>query len=129
MSRRFGRGLVAGLGLIIAAAGFALAAERGEDLRDAALAGSTDKVRQLLDAGTPVDSKAPRHGQTPLLIAAWRGRLEVVRLLVERGADVNAKEESTARPRLPTPSTPPSRPAIWSWRERHSPPSASSRSS
>jgi outer membrane protein assembly factor BamB len=66
--------------------------DRGEELRDAALAGDVAKVRGLLDAGVPVDAPAPRHGQTPLLLAAGKGRLDVVRLLVERGADVNARE-------------------------------------
>ncbi len=94
MSRRVGRGLVAGLWLIIAPPGLVLAADRGEELREAALAGSTDKVRQLLDAGTPVDSKAPRHGQTPLLLAAEKGRIDVVRLLVERGPTSTQRKPS-----------------------------------
>jgi outer membrane protein assembly factor BamB len=68
------------------------APDRGEALRDAARAGDLHAVTRLLDAGVPVDAKAPRHGQTPLLFAAGEGRLEVVRLLVERGADVNARE-------------------------------------
>ena len=68
------------------------APDRGEALRDAARAGDLATVTRLLDAGVPVDAKAPRHGQTPLLFAAGEGRLDVVRLLVERGADVNARE-------------------------------------
>jgi outer membrane protein assembly factor BamB len=66
--------------------------DRGEALRDAALAGDIAQVRALLDAGVPVDAPAPRHGQTALILAAGKGRLDVVRLLVERGADVNARE-------------------------------------
>jgi outer membrane protein assembly factor BamB len=68
------------------------APDRGEELRDAALAGDVAKVRALLDAGVPVDAPAPRHGQTALILAAGKGRLDVVKLLVERGADVNARE-------------------------------------
>lgn len=68
------------------------APDRGEALRDAARAGDLAAVTRLLDAGVPVDAKAPRHGQTPLLFAAGEGRLEVVRLLVARGADVNGRE-------------------------------------
>jgi len=68
------------------------APDRGEALRDAARAGDVAAVTRLLDGGVPVDAKAPRHGQTPLLFAAGEGRLEVVRLLVARGADVNARE-------------------------------------
>jgi hypothetical protein len=67
------------------------APDRGDALRDAARAGDVSAVTRLLDAGVPVDAKAPRHGQTPLLFAAGEGRLDVARLLVARGADVNAR--------------------------------------
>ncbi len=70
----------------------AAAADRGEELRNAALAGDLAKVRSLLDAGTPVDAPA-RHGRTALLQAAQRGHLEVARLLIERGADVDVREQ------------------------------------
>lgn len=65
--------------------------DRGDALRDAARTGDLAAVTRLLDAGVPVDA-ATRHGQTPLAFAAGAGRLEVVRLLVARGADVNALE-------------------------------------
>jgi outer membrane protein assembly factor BamB len=68
------------------------APDRGEALRDAARTGDLAAVTRLLDAGVPADAKAPRHGQTALLFAAGEGRLDVVRLLVARGADVNARE-------------------------------------
>ena len=48
-------------------------------------------MKALLDAGTPIEAGA-RHGQTALYFAAEKGRLEVVRLLVERGANVNARD-------------------------------------
>lgn len=68
------------------------AADRGEELRNAALAGDEGRVRALLDAGVPVDAAA-RHGRTALLQAAQRGHLGVARLLIERGADVNVREQ------------------------------------
>jgi len=67
-------------------------ADRGEALRQAALAGDLAQLRALLDGGTPVDTKPPRHGQTPLLFAAQRGHVDIVKLLLDRGADVNARE-------------------------------------
>ena len=56
-------------------------------------------VKQLLEAGhsanTPVERK--NYTSTPLILACWRGNLEIARLLVEAGADVNAKEHDKLR--------------------------------
>jgi hypothetical protein len=49
--------------------------------------GRVDVVRALLDAGMAVDTRG-WSGFTPLDQAAMHGRTEVVRLLVERGADL-----------------------------------------
>jgi hypothetical protein len=57
-------------------------------LLDAARAGDVGKVRAVLDAGASVNA-ANRYGVTALGFAAERGHFDVVRLLVERGADVN----------------------------------------
>ena len=69
----------------------AVLGDQGEDLRDAARAGDVARVRALLDAGAPIDAPG-RHGVTPLLLAATKGHLDAVRLLIERGAAVNARE-------------------------------------
>ncbi len=47
----------------------------------------------LLDAGAGVNALYGRHGTTPLHIAARRGNLELVALLLARGQDVNASED------------------------------------
>ena len=59
-----------------------------EELFDAARRGDRARVAQLLEAGVDVNAKA-RYDATALMFAADRGHLEIVRLLVERGADVN----------------------------------------
>jgi outer membrane protein assembly factor BamB/ankyrin repeat protein len=69
----------------------ALVPDDGEELREAARAGDVPRVAALLDAGVPVDAPA-RHQITPLMLATERGHLEVVRMLVARGADVNVCE-------------------------------------
>jgi outer membrane protein assembly factor BamB len=76
---------------IAAAAGATSELERGEALREAARAGDLTAVRQLLDAGTPVDEPA-RHGVTALRVAAEKGHRAVVELLVDRGANIDAIE-------------------------------------
>jgi outer membrane protein assembly factor BamB len=67
------------------------AADDGEALREAARAGDLARVRALLDAGVKADSPG-RHGLTALILAAEQGRLEIIRLLVERGAALSARE-------------------------------------
>jgi ankyrin repeat protein len=46
-------------------------------------------IDRLLDAGAPVDASAGPDRTPPLHWAAWRGRLNAVRRLVERGADIH----------------------------------------
>ncbi|HEX6213439.1 MAG TPA: ankyrin repeat domain-containing protein, partial [Vicinamibacterales bacterium] len=56
---------------------------------DAARSGDRAKVAALLDAGVGVNT-ANRYGVSALGFAAERGHVDIVRLLVGRGADVNA---------------------------------------
>ncbi len=51
--------------------------------------GRADLVEGLLSAGLAVDERN-EFGFTPLMLAASGGQTDVVRLLIERGADVNA---------------------------------------
>jgi hypothetical protein len=53
-----------------------------------ALLDRTDVVRALLDAGMHVDTRGWSNF-TPLDQAAMHGRIETVRLLIERGADLH----------------------------------------
>jgi outer membrane protein assembly factor BamB len=62
-----------------------------EELWAAARAGDVARVTRALDAGADVNSRT-RYGATALTFAADKGHLEVVKLLVARGADVNAQD-------------------------------------
>src|SRR6185295_9897242 len=57
----------------------------------AARKGDTAAVKALLDKGVNVNAKT-RYGATALSYACDRANVELVKLLVERGADVNAKD-------------------------------------
>jgi ankyrin repeat protein len=49
-------------------------------------------ARRCIELGVGVNQRG-EDGETPLMLAAYNGHLEVVRFLVESGADVNAWEE------------------------------------
>ncbi|MDE0694962.1 MAG: ankyrin repeat domain-containing protein [Boseongicola sp.] len=67
-------------------------ARLNEALFRAARAGETARVREALEAGA--DSGAHEmHGMTPLLAAVQHRRLDVIRLLVEAGADPDGERQ------------------------------------
>ena len=63
------------------------------DIHTAAGAGDLEKVIGLLHAGADVES-GDGVGDTPLSVASAAGHAEVVKALIEHGANVNAAEES-----------------------------------
>jgi hypothetical protein len=62
-----------------------------EALAEAARQGDAAAVSKLLDAGVDVNSKF-RYGATALSYACDHGQLEVVKVLLARGAEVNVKD-------------------------------------
>ena len=69
---------------------------------DFAGSGNTAAVRLMLDLGFDVRSQRTNpswaQGETALHVAAWRGHLEMVKLLIERGAPLEAMHRSGATP-------------------------------
>ena len=68
-----------------------LPAPLAEELWAAARAGDVARVTAALDKGADVNAKT-RYGATALTYAADKGHLEIVKLLIARGADVNAQD-------------------------------------
>jgi outer membrane protein assembly factor BamB len=62
-----------------------------ESLWEASRTGDTARITAALAQGADVNAKA-RYDVTPLIFAAGNGRLEAVKLLLSRGANVNAQD-------------------------------------
>ncbi|MDP6527136.1 MAG: ankyrin repeat domain-containing protein, partial [Kiritimatiellia bacterium] len=62
-------------------------------LLEAAGKGDSEAVKQHLAAGANVNVKRAWYGRTPLHIATWSGQEQIVQLLIEKGASVNAKDK------------------------------------
>lgn len=63
-------------------------------LMEAAEKGNIKEMERLIAAGADVNAKNDRAGWTPLSRAVYNGRVDVARLLIEKGADVNAKDSA-----------------------------------
>jgi hypothetical protein len=66
-----------------------------QSLLEAVDSGNLEDAREAIQRGANVDLRDDR-GRTPLMIAAKGGRLDMARLLVEKGADVNAQSTGKA---------------------------------
>jgi outer membrane protein assembly factor BamB len=62
-----------------------------EELWEAARSGDLARVTKALENGADVHAKT-RYGATALTFAADRGHVQIVKLLLDRGADVNAQD-------------------------------------
>lgn len=83
--------IAAGL-LVAAVLGGGASAETGENmLTEAASSGNVERVRELLAGGVPVDAR-DADGRTALLLATRANHLDVATILIDAGADVNAKD-------------------------------------
>jgi ankyrin repeat protein len=69
-----------------------LAAALGEAGARAAETGNSAALALMLDLGFPVNGDAGEDGATALHVSAYAGSPECVRLLLERGADIEARE-------------------------------------
>src|SRR6266850_2415638 len=72
----------------------------GADLLDAVRKGDHKAVRALLENGADVNAKESRGGQTALMWAVANKYPEIVKLLVEHGANVRARSKGDFTPLL-----------------------------
>jgi len=67
------------------------AEEQTVDIWTAAAEGNIEAIKQHVSAGTDLNAKEPAGGSTPLMVAALFGQTEAARLLIENGANLNAR--------------------------------------
>ena len=67
-------------------------------LYTAAKCGDVAQVLELLDSGADPNEAGDEHGTTAMTTASFLGHVEVVRLLLERGADIDRPNKFGARP-------------------------------
>jgi ankyrin repeat protein len=67
------------------------------DVFEAAAAGKTERLRELLDQDPSLANAWASDGFQPLGLASFFGRTAGVRLLVERGAEVNSASQNEMR--------------------------------
>ena len=71
--------------------GDAALAELGRQLFFASLDGQAAEAARLLDLNAPIEHRSSGSQITALMVAAIRGRIEVVTLLANRGSDLEAR--------------------------------------
>ena len=67
------------------------AADINEELLDASRKGDFASVKSLLEKGAALEAKTS-YGQTPLYLAAMNGHEDVVKLLLEKGANTDVRD-------------------------------------
>jgi len=69
--------------------------EHAKQIIKAAKAGDVDAARALLQACPAIIDAHDTDGSTPLHCASWKGHAEMVTLLLDAGADIQAKNQNT----------------------------------
>lgn len=68
--------------------------EPNKEMIKAAKSGQLEKVKSLLAADPGMVHARDSDGSTPLHCATWKGHREIVALLLDAGADVNAQNKN-----------------------------------
>ena len=67
-------------------------------IHQAVLMGDIEAVQQHIDAGTDLNEDEWTYGSSPLITAAVFGELEIAKILINAGADLNFKNDEGSTP-------------------------------
>jgi len=67
-------------------------------LHEAAIQGNVAVIREHIKAGADLDEKEPTGGSSPLITAIVFGKMEVAKVLIEAGANVNFSNNEGSTP-------------------------------
>ena len=84
---------------ILKAAEQAPPAKPNISITEAAAKGDLEKVRVHWASGTDINERSGEHDSTALHAAAYHGKLEIVKFLISKDADINAKNKHEQTPR------------------------------
>ncbi len=70
----------------------------GRTLHEAVLRGDVAATLKLLDQGMDIEAKDPGSGASPLHYAVMKGRMQIVDVLLSRGADINSRTRNGTTP-------------------------------
>jgi ankyrin repeat protein len=68
------------------------------DLHKAVGRGNVGEVKRLIHNGEDIHCPEEEEGMTPLHVAAYLGRLEIVQILINAGAELNSRDSSGDTP-------------------------------
>jgi ankyrin repeat protein len=86
------------LGLCLLVGTFPLQAASEEQFFRAILSGEILVVKDMIEKGADVNARDDQYGITPLHTAAYYGRTEIVKLLLKKNVNINAKDKEGETP-------------------------------
>lgn len=76
---------------------FAMAQEKAKSIFDVARAGTVDEVKDMMKKNPDIINQTNENGFSPLILACYKGNVEVADFLIDHVKDVNYKsQEGTA---------------------------------